>query len=273
MSEILEHYREGDGFTPINVIDLREGNERLSVTEGLKTWMSNANFHIQKLYSKFTFNVHEVKVNDLVNRFNKQPDFYPRNVNMLLVTPPYFDKEPGWMHGYVKNLHYTKILINLLNTEVETIYSRLTKLAKQGVVPKQFNWNISDTETTLINVEEFIAGLKTTHSDQHELQLVYRNMDDFFKTVNQHNQNVKQLKSRDTESISRRLDNVYDIAQLIVKKVEAGDIKLNEDTLNDISNMFKELNRLTHVTGTMFSLTNECTGILESQSKQFKDKL
>lgn len=247
--------------TDLPVFNYVVGSEKLSFTEHLKEWFSGIYLAIQKVYAKFTFNIHKVDMNSELSKLANDKELFYRHGNVECPTPEYFIKSPDWMSHYVASLADAAILMDVLNTETEVMYSRMKKFASSGVVPSNFRFVVTDTERVIDRAENFMKGLMQTRG-AFTLKEVYTNPGEIVKVTSAYNQTVRNFKARDSEMLSRGLKRVYDISSLVIEKMKVGDIVVTENETRQLTEMFQTYSNLTNITGAMLVLLNEFSAVM-----------
>lgn len=267
MNNFLSTYTQG---LDLPVFEYVAGEEKLSFPEHLREWFTGIYLAIQKLYAKFTFNIHKVDMTTELSLLKKDSTLFYKHGSVECPTPEYFVKTPMWMTTYVKSLNDGAVLMDILTTESATMYSRMKKFASTGVVPPTFKWVVTDTDKVIDRAEAFMSALKQNRGS-FMLKEVYSNPDEIASVVNIFNTTVRNFKSRDSEMLSAELKRVYDIASLSVEKLKVGDIPTNKDEILMLEGMFKTFSRLTNITGAMLVLLNEMAAVLDDTKTLLKD--
>ncbi|UYE93558.1 hypothetical protein [Shewanella phage FishSpeaker] len=267
MKNILDTYLQDNKFP---VFEYVTGEEKLSFPEHVKMWLTDIYSFIQKIYSKFTFNIHKVDMSAELSVMVHDASAFYKHGSVFCPTPEYFVKSPQWMVNYVKALADTAVLMDILNTEASTMYSRMKKFAASGVAPIAFKWVVTDTDKVIQRAEVFMRGLKQNRGS-YKLKEVYGNTNEMIDVVNKYNQIVSNFKSRDAEMLNNELKRVYDISSLIAEKLRIGDIPTNEDEIRGLESMFKTFAHLTNVTGAMLVLLNEMSAVMDDTRQMLRD--
>lgn len=255
----LETYMQGK---TIPVFEYVAGEEKLSFPEHLKEWFTGIYLAIQKLYAKFTFNIHNVNMGMELSRLNRDPALFHKHGQVACPTPEYFVRTPMWMTDYVNALKDTPVLLDILKTESSTMYTRMKQFAATGKAPPRFRWVVSDTDMVIARAEKFMEGLQQNRGE-YKLKEVYSNVAEIISVVDTYNATVKNFKSRDSEMLSNDLKRVYDISSIAVEKLKIGDIPASQDEILTIEDMFKTFSRLTNITGAMLVLLNEMAAVMD----------
>lgn len=237
------------------------GSEDLSFTEHLKEWFSGIYLAIQKVYAKFTFNIHKVEMNSELTKLANDKELFYRNGNVECPTPEYFVNVPNWMLDYTRSLADGAVLMDVLMTETDVMYARMKKFAATGKVPSNFRFVVTDTERVIDRAESFMKGLQQTRGT-FALKQVYANPAEVVAVVAAYNQTVRNFKSRDSEMLSRSLKRVYEISSLAVEKMKVGDIIVTETETRQLTEMFQTFSHMTNITGAMLVLLNEFSAVM-----------
>lgn len=268
MLNIIQEYKQGvEAPKLINI----EGNEKLTLPESLSFGFKRVYHNIQKFYSKFNFNIHTADSRAEISRLIKSPELYIKHSTKEIITPDYFNPNmPGWMTIYVDGITKGIVLSNILKTETDVMYTRIKNVINTGELKSRFSWTITSTDQLIEESKRFLEEQETAQNPRFQLNQVYQNFKEISYVYDKFNSSVKEIKSRDTEMLSKSLDQVYDLTSLLVEKIESNEIVVNKETIEQLESMFKEFQELVSLVGAYYLLLNEFSGTLTQQIKELK---
>lgn len=268
MLNTIQEYKQGvESPKLVNI----EGNEKLSLPESLTFGFKRVYHTIQKFYSKFNFNIHTVDARSEISRLIKSPELYIKHSTTEIVTPDYFNPNmPGWMSVYVDGVTKGIILSDVLKTETDVMYDRIKNVIKTGVLKKRFSWTVTNTDQLISESKRFLEEQETAQNPRFQLNQVYQNFTELSYVYDKFNTSVKGIKARDTEMLSKSLDQVYDLTSLLVAKIESNEVVVDKETVEQLEIMFKEFQELVSVVGAYYLLLNELSATLTQQVKELK---
>ena len=107
--------------------------------------------------------------------------------------------------------------------------------------------------------------MKPSDSKRKPLGELYDNFGLMGEHIARFNLNVKPLKARDVEILDKTFNNIYDIGNLLYRKIEANDIVISKDDLDLVKDRIQMVVKALNVTGAMVCLLNELTALYRSQ--------
>lgn len=249
-----------------------QGFEALSVSEGLGLFFKEFGSGVDKVMAAMNSSVHVVDVQGLARDLEKRNVLYVKNTGVELLTPEGFVPGIGAMDHYVSNVIRSVYLASSLKTETSRLYDWIKQIIKTGRIDKSFNWTVTDFDSVVNEAEAFLKQLPENRRKQtYNLSQVYSNFNDYFFVVNKFNGVVKGFKAREIEMVAKDITRVYELGDLLVRKVKDNDITLTESSINDLQQAVASFTRFTNITGALLILLNETQAVLSSQANTLKN--
>jgi hypothetical protein len=253
--------------TPLSVM----GTEGLSLGESFGLFFKEFSTNIDKRMAGLSKSVHKVDFSHAETNIRNKKVLFVKNGGLLVLTPQGFRPGLANMAGHTKAVTGGVYLISSLKTEATRLYHWLKQIAKTGRMDSSFRWTVSDFDQAMDAGVNYIKNLPVQdRQTRHPLAQVYVSFEEFFEVVNGFNNSVSLIGARDIELITRELTNVYELGSLIVNKIKANDLLLNEAAIADIESVINRFVELTNVCGAMMALLNELTQVFTEQSKTFE---
>lgn len=246
------------------------GMEALGIGEKTGLFFSELSLSIDKAFAKLKTSAHVVnydQVSKVVGLNN--PNFF-KHASDQLPTPAFFSKDAMSFEDYCKGVNLAPVFLSEMNTEIARFYSWLKEVASKGVIGHTYRFSISSTTQMVFDVESFIGSLKEHKNSTAHFNDMYSSFNDVFNTIQQFNSAVSTVKSRDIEVLAKNLDMVSKIGNLIVEKIKASEIVLDEQSMGKIQTLFTEFSNYANYLGVMLGLMNEQTRVFEEQLSDIK---
>lgn len=248
-----------------------QGFEALSVGEGLGLFFKEFGAGVDKVMASMNSSVHTVDVHGLAQSLEKRKVLYVQNTGVEILTPEGYTPGLGSMDYYVSNVIRSVYLASSLKTETSRLYDWIKQIIKTGRIDKSFGWTVTDFDSIVNEAEAFIKQLPENRRKQtYNLSQVYANFNDYFFVVNKFNSVVKGFKAREVEMVAKDITRVYELGDLLVRKVKENDITLSEASINDLQQAVASFTRFTNITGALLILLNETHAVLSSQANTLK---
>lgn len=272
MLHIFEEYKNGKLALALNgggelIVD---GMESFSIPERFKFFFKEASLSTDKILSKLSFNIHQVDTKVLAE-INKN-----RSVNFLraaafpITVPAFYNAKVTDFNSYQSKVVQSVLLVSQINVEAETFYKWLKDIVKTGKVTKLHSFAISDFEELISESETFLDQLEAGESKKKPISELYDSFGKMEESINWFNTNVKVLKARDVELIDKQFNNIYEIAELLYRKIKANDIVISKEDLDLVKDKLIEIARVLNITGAMVGLLNELSAVYRSQVSEVK---
>lgn len=240
------------------------GCEALTFVERLGTYVGEFSLGIDKRFASFNSSIHKIdytrariKANSL-NYFKVEQEAIP-------VSEMFDPSKMTWEH-YVNYVLNGIPLVTNLKDETGRMYDWIKSVAATGKVGRSFRYSLSVMDELVSSCEDFVTkGLTPNNHRQARIRDIYPSWNSMFQLVDRYNKNVNTLKGRDIEIISKQLDQIKHMGDLIVKKIKANDIVVTEIDMNELADSFDYFNRAVNAAGAMAGLINELRDTLAGQ--------
>jgi len=256
-----------NNIPPMSLLGDVAGLEELGVGERVGLFFKEFNTHIDRRMVALNKSVHVVDLESLKRVVKDKNILFVKNVGVEIVTPE------GYTIGFGNMMMHTQAviggiyIIGSLKTEASRLYDWLKEIVVKGRIDRSFQWSISDLDNSVKGAEGYLGMLKDNGRQvTFPLGKVYMNFDEMYGVINAFNNAAGTVGSRDIEMIVKEMDNVYEMGQLMMKKIKANDITLDKQGLEDIEFTLNRFLRLTNITGAMSVLFNELSSVLREQA-------
>ena len=246
------------------------GMEALSLGERFSLFFKEFNSSMDRRMATFASSVHTVDVLPAQRNIGENGALYVKNTGIEILTPEGYVPGLGNMAAYTKSVVAGVFIVGNLKTESVRLYDWLKQIIKNGRMDKGFTWAVTDFDRAVSTAESFLKALPDNgRAAKHRLGQVYVNFEEFFDTVASFNNAVNVLGGRDIEQVGRELSNVYDLGQILIAKIKANDLLLDERALREIDEVVNRFIGLTNIAGAMMVLLNELSAVFTAQVKTF----
>lgn len=247
------------------------GFEALSIGESFSLFFSELSTSIDKRLSLLAKSIHVVNFDQTRLRLKKENILYVKNTTTQLLVPEGYLAGMGSMMTYTKNVALGVYIVSSLKTEAARLYDWLKDIVSKGRMGQEFRWSIGDFGQALTKAENFIKGLPDNgRTTNQNLGVVYSSFEEMWDVIHTHNVAVKNLGSRDAEMIAKIVSDVFDIGQLLVKKIKANDLVLTPEAIAEVEGIVNRFRDFCNVAGVMMVLLNELTAVFQSQLKSLE---
>lgn len=242
------------------------GFEALSIGESFNLFFNELSVTIDKRMATLSKSIHVVDFNQVKKHLEKNNIYYVKNTAVEILTPEGYHPGMGNMMAHTKAVTDAVYIICSLKTEASRLYDWMKQIIQKGRMESQFKWTIGEFGIALNKAEDFIKNLPdNSRSLRYNLGQVYVSYDEVWAVMNVHNNAVRTMGSRDIELTAKVLTQVYELGQLLVKKIHANDILLSKEAISDIEHIVNKFAELTNVSGAMMVLLNELTAVFNAQ--------
>jgi len=250
--------------TPLEV----GGIESLSIGDNFNLLFKEFSTSVDKKLSALSKSVHDVNIDHVIRHVKNNGVLYVKNTGAQILTPEGFSPGMGNMMAHTTAVVNGVYIITSLKTESSRLYDWMKQIIKNGRIDRGFGWTISDFTRALEQTENFIKNLPDrSRQATYSLGQVYVSFEEFYSVVNTFNNTVRTLGGRDVEMIAKDLANVYELGQLLVKKIKTNDILLSPESITDIEEVVNKFVHLTNICGAIMVLLNELTAVFTAQAK------
>jgi hypothetical protein len=244
------------------------GFESLSIGESFSLFFAELSTSIDKRLSLLAKSIHTVNFDQTRLRLKKENILYVKNTTVPMLTPEGYLPGMGSMMLYTKNVALGVYIVSSLKTEASRLYDWLKDIVSKGRMGQEFRWSIGDFGQALTKAENFIKGLPDNgRTTTQNLGVVYSSFEEMWDVIHTYNVAVKNLGSRDAEMISKIITDVFEIGQLLVKKIKANDLILTPEAIAEVEGIVNRFRDFTNVAGVMMVLLNELTAVFQAQVK------
>lgn len=245
-----------------------QGFEALSIGESFNLFFKEVANSIDKKMATLSKSIHPVDIDHVRKYLTKNNILYVKNTSLEILTPEAFTPGMGNMMAHTKALTEGVYVITTLKTEAARLYDWLKQIIKNGRMTTQFSWSIGDFGNAVTKAENFVRNLPDNGRQvRYNLGQVYISFEEFYEATNLFNNYVKTIGGRDIELMAKDLSNVYDLGQLLVKKIHANDIRFSQQAIDDIEAVVNKFIELTNISGALMVLLNELTAVFNAQAE------
>lgn len=248
------------------------GFEALGIGERFQLFFNEISTTIDKRMAVLAKSIHVVDFVPVQRHLEKNEILYVKNTHIQMLTPVNYHPGLGNMMHHVNAVVDGVYIIGSLKTEATRLYDWLKQVLTKGRMDTEFKWTISEFGMAVNRSEEFIKNLPDTGRNlNYNLGQVYVSYDEIWGCMNTYNQSVRTMGARDAEITVKVLSDVYDLGRILVQKIQANDIMLDQRAVNDIESVVNKFAELVNVSGVMMVLLNELTAVFNAQLRTLKD--
>lgn len=247
------------------------GFEALSIGESINLFLKEIGGGMDRRLASLSKSVHPVEFLSVKRELEKNGILYVKNTTVQILTPEAFIPGMGNMMAYTKAVISGAYIIGSLKTEAARLYDWLKQVVSKGRMESDFKWAVSDFSMAVNKAETFLKDLpETSRSVTYNLNQVYMSFDEMWDVINTFNNAVKTIGGRDVEVLAKTWQDVYNIGQLLVRKIKASDLIIDEQTMQDIEQVVTKFSGLNNVAAAMMVLTNELSAVFAAQVETVK---
>lgn len=244
------------------------GMEALTAPEKIGFMFKQGSLGIDKIMSKLKFSIHTVDYHTVKNHVVRSNINFLKNAGFPITTPAHFNPKDLTWEEYTTNVLNGVLLASHMGEEANRYYGWLKTIASSGKIPHLFKYSITDFDRLVSDSTIFVSGLIKNTSNKSNLGDVYGNFNELFASVNKFNLNVKGLKSRDIEVLSKQFDMIYDIGEILRLRINNNDIVLTGEGLDFVGKTLNDIVSALNITGVMVGLINELTAVYKTQCEE-----
>lgn len=261
-----------NNIPPISLLGEVEGMEGLSVGERVSVFFKEFGTQVDRRMGSIKGSAHVVDFNSVKSVIDKKQILFVKNVGVEIVTPEGYTLGFGNMMMHTQAVIGGVYIISTLKTEAARLYDWLKEIIIKGRIDRSFQWTISDLDKSLLGASTYLGLLKDNgRKATFPLGKVYLNFQEYFAVTHAFNNAAATIGLRDFELISKEMTMVYDMGQLLVKKIKNNDLTLNDQGLRDIEYTVNHFLKLINVAGAMAVLFNELSAVLDAQGETIKN--
>lgn len=248
------------------------GFESLSIGENFRLFFGELSTSIDKRLSLLAKSIHSVNFDQTRTYLKKEKILYVKNATTPLLVPEGYAPGMGAMANYSKNVTLGVYIISTMKTEAARLYDWMKEIITKGRMGQEFRWSIGDFGQAITKAEQFIKSLPDNgRTTNQQLGVVYTSYEEMWDTIHNYNIAVKNIGGRDAEVIAKTIADVFDIGQLLVKKIQNNDLTITKEAISEIEAIVNRFRDFTNVAGVMMVLLNELTAVFESQVKTLSE--
>ena len=248
------------------------GFEALSIGENFNLFFKEISTSIDKRMGTLTKSIHLVDFDKVRKHLEKNDILYVKNTSNEILTPEGYHPGMGNMMAHTKAVTDAVYIICSLKTEASRLYDWMKQIITKGRMESEFKWTIGEFGMAVNKAEQFIKNLPdNSRAVRYNLGQVYVSFDEVWAVMNTFNNAVRTMGGRDVEITAKVLGQVYELGQLLVRKIQANDILLTQEAVNDIEHIVNKFAELTNVAGAMMVLLNELSAVFQSQLKSLEE--
>jgi len=245
------------------------GNEKLSVTESFDLFLTEFGRTVDRRLASFAGSVHKVDVDRLRKAVTSRTINFVKNAGVDLPVPHLYEPGLASMMAYSKGVTSGVFLISSLKTESVRLYDWLKQLIRLGRPETSFRWSISNFDTAVDRAEGFVKSLpEEGRAKSFPMGKVYLNFGEMQEIMTGYNAQANLLSARDVELTSRQMTDVYELGQLLVKKIKNNDIILDQNHIIEVESILNRFVDLVTLCGALMTLMNELCAVFKAQIDQ-----
>jgi len=245
------------------------GVENLGVGESIRLFFEEFFTETDRKLAQFSSSLHTINWQAVEKELQARNVLYINNAQKRIPTPTYFDGGEGEMAFYIDNLITAVVVVDGFKTEIQRFYDWMKKVIKLGRIDSAYKWTVTGYDQEVGKISKFIKDLEEGKKT-YKLEECYVNFQEAFGLMNRFNQAVKSIGARDAEIMARDLKNVYSVGNLLVDKIKANDLVVDDYVIKGVQEKVNLFNELTSIVGACLGLINETTAVFDSQLKEFK---
>jgi hypothetical protein len=240
------------------------GNEALSVGEKLVSFFKETSLNIDSFNARnFNKSIHKVSGGKIWDELNRKNIYFTASTKHI-PSPVFFNPTKLSFKQFVEYILKAVPILKLVDTQAELVYRGIKTVAATGKVP----FSISNVDNTILINEtraQFDNVLEDTRVYTRALNEMYVNFNEASSVLNNFNAIVGTLQARDVEVVSKRMDLVVNIVNLLKTKVDASEIVLGPKESQLLNNTISNLVDNVTFAGQMLAQLSEMTRVLQLQ--------
>lgn len=245
------------------------GNEALSVGERLTSFFKELSVNFDAFNAKnFNKSIHTVKGGEVWKNLASQNVYFSAAIKHI-PSPVFFNPTVWSFKDFVDFVLQAVPIIKMVDSQADNVYRGIKKAAATGQVPFSIR-NVNDLVLISKARETFQNSMKDTGAYTRGLNELYPNFNAASEVVNDFNRIVQTLSSRDVEVVSKRMDNVVYVTNLLKAKVAESEVILNAKEAESLNMAIGELVDNANFAGLMLAQLSELTRVLQLQIDEAK---
>lgn len=243
------------------------GNEALTVGERLTSFFKELSVGIDSFNAKnFNKTIHKVEGGKIWEELSKKNVYFSASTKHI-PTPVFFNPEKISFKEFVAYILKAVPILKLVDTQADIVYRGIKTAAATGKIP----FSISNVDNTILINEtraQFSNVLQDTRIYTRALSEVYTNFTEAKDVLDNFNAVVSTLQSRDVEIVSKRVDQVVNIVNLLKLKVDASEVILGPRESKMLNDVISNLVDNVTFAGQMMAQLSEMTRVLQLQVQE-----
>ncbi|AEV89702.1 putative virion structural protein [Pseudomonas phage OBP] len=250
-------------------LDAIVGAEALTVGERLTSFFKELSLGIDSFNAKnFNKTIHTVKGEEVWKQLTARNVYFDVSIKHI-PSPVFFNADKMSFKEYVDFVLKAVPLVKLAQSQTDAVYRGIKSIAATGKVP----YSIRNVDA-MIMVNETKQQAKLVFEDTkvytRALNQMYPNFGTALEVDQNFNRVVETLKSRDIEVLSKSADQVVYVVNLLKKKIDSGDMVLDDSASRLLNDTISELVETITFAGMMVAQLSELTRILQLQIDEAK---
>lgn len=246
------------------------GNEALTVGERIKLFFSELSTEIDAFNAaNLNSSIHVVNTYRVFDALKKKNNFFNFSSNQI-PTPVFFNPKKTSFREYTSLCISAIGLLDIANDELARSYKAIKECAATGKLAFSIrSWD----HTKALNAinDKLDQVFENTGQHTRTIAQVYPNLSEADDLFTYYNNSVKNLKSRDTEIVSKKVADFVEILKILKRKVDASDIRLSPEDFTTVELVAGRVNELVSTAGRLIGMLNDLARHLELQIEAFRD--
>lgn len=245
------------------------GNEALSVGERFTSFFKELSVGFDAFNAKnFNKSIHTVKGGEVWKDLANQNVYFSAAIKHI-PSPVFFNPSVWSFKDFVEFVLHAVPIIKMVDSQADNVYRGIKKAAATGQVPFSIR-NVNDLVLISKSRETFQNFMKDTGAYTRSLNELYPNFGSATDILNNFNTVVQTLNARDVEVVSKRMDNVIYVTNLLKAKIEESEVILNPKETESLNMAIGELVDNANFAGIMLAQLSELTRVLQLQVTEAK---
>lgn len=250
-------------------LDAIIGAEALTVGERLTSFFKELSLGIDSFNAKnFNKTIHTVTGEEVWKQLSAKNNYFDVSIKHIPV-PVFFNANKMSFKDYVDFVLKAVPLVKMAQSQADAVYRGIKTVAATGKVP--YSMRNVDAQIMVNQTREDAKHVfEDTRTFTRPLNEVYPNFGTALEIIRDFNRTVDTLKARDVEVLSKSADQVIYIVNLLKKKIDSGEMSLDESASRLLNDSIEELVTTITFVGRMVAQLSELTRILQLQNNEAK---
>jgi hypothetical protein len=243
------------------------GTEALTVGEKLTSFFKELSIGVDSFNAKhFNKTIHKVEGIKIWSDLSQKNVYFDVSTKHI-PSPVFFNPSKISFKEFVEFVLKAVPVLKLVDTQADIVYRGIKTAAATGKVP----FSISNVDNTFL-INETRAQFKNVFEDTRTytraVSEVYSSFTEAYAINENFNTIVNSLNSRDVELVSKRVDQVINIVNILKTKVDASEVILNPRESELLNNTISNLVDNVTFAGQMLAQLSEMTRVLQLQAQE-----